>query len=259
MVTPLALPQPPESIVSNQDKIATFKQMLVSLEETAKYQEEAIAYHQQSLELLQQEAKNTKAQLEFCRNTIDTLTKTQQLIPTVTPEPQEDNTNGHQTVKPQDKAKTKTPAKPPTKSKSSKTKPKSPTKPKAKTSKPSKSGDKKSQSQAVQKSKSSKAQSKTSSKTSSKPQTKVSNKLPPSPVLDRFESITAMVLDYMQRQEGVVETGEIINYCYPDGLSEPQRKKVYSSFSSVLITGMKKGVFERTVPGKYRWVKTKKK
>ncbi|MEN9565351.1 MAG: hypothetical protein RLZZ69_547, partial [Cyanobacteriota bacterium] len=45
-------------------------------------------------------------------------------------------------------------------------------------------------------------------------------------------------------------------YAYPEGLkTEAEMKKASSSFSSVLINQTKKGILERTVPGKYMWAK----
>ncbi len=62
-----------------------------------------------------------------------------------------------------------------------------------------------------------------------------------------------MVLDFVKSQEGVIEIADLIKYAYPDGLDEAQYKKASTSFSSVLGTQAKKGVLERTVPGKYMW------
>jgi len=64
-----------------------------------------------------------------------------------------------------------------------------------------------------------------------------------------------MVLDFVQKKKGaVVGVSEIIKYAYPKGLSEEEQKRAYNSFSKVLSTSMKKGILERTVPGKYRWI-----
>ena len=225
MVTQLARPVPPQVVLSAQEQIATLEQMFKSLEETAKYQELALAYHQQSLELFQQEAQKTKAQLELGRQLMESLSQTE--------------------------------AGAPTKSKSSKTKADSPTKTKAKTAQPKQSRRNKPKNQAQQKSQSSKAARKTSGQTSKKPtrpQTQVSKGLPDSPVLKKFETITAMVWDYVQKQEGVVEVTDIMKYAYPNGLSQPWRRKVYNSFNYALSRGCKKGLIQRRKPGKYRWV-----
>ena len=94
------------------------------------------------------------------------------------------------------------------------------------------------------------------SKTKSKVKTvaKPVSTLPASEVIDKFESITAMVLDFVKKQEGVISVIDLIKYAYPEGLkTEAEAKKVSSSFSSVLINQTKKGRLERTVPGKYMW------
>ena len=223
MVTQLPPPVPPQVVFSAQEQIATLEQMFKSLEETAKYQESALAYHQQSLELLQQEALNTKAQLELGRQLMESLSQTE--------------------------------AGAPSKSKSRKTKAPSPTKTKAKTAQPKQSRRNKPKNQAQQKSASSKAASLSEGQTSKKPtlvQTQVGKGLPDSPVLKKFETITAMVWDYVQKQEGVVEVTDIMKYAYPNGLSQPWRRKVYNSFNYALGRGCKKGLLQRSEPGKYR-------
>ena len=51
---------------------------------------------------------------------------------------------------------------------------------------------------------------------------------------------------------------DLIQYAYPEGLKTgAEMKKASSSFSSVLINQTKRGILERTVPGKYMWAKKK--
>lgn len=248
MVSPLIPPVPPTTSLSDDSKIAMFEQMLVSLQETADYQQKAIAYHHKSLELLQEESANTQSQLELCRSTIATLTKTQQLTPDLS-QAEKSSNNGHIEIESKAEPTVKTEKKPDAietkKAKSNQAKSNSSTKVKSNGNESdSSAGDN------THKKSNSKAK-KTKAKKSS---TKVSNKLPSSSVLEQYESIKDMVLDYVQKQEGVVAVAEIIKHCYPEGISEPKRKKVYSSFSSVLLNALKKNLVERTVPGKYRWI-----
>jgi hypothetical protein len=67
-----------------------------------------------------------------------------------------------------------------------------------------------------------------------------------------------MVLDFVKKQEGVISVLDLIQYAYPEGLKTgAEMKKASSSFSSVLINQTKRGILERTVPGKYMWAKKK--
>jgi len=58
MASLLSPPVQPKSLLSTEEQIQTFIQMLKSLEESAKYQEEAIVYHTESLKVLTEESKN---------------------------------------------------------------------------------------------------------------------------------------------------------------------------------------------------------
>ena len=249
MVNIPAPPKPPETTLNNQEQLATFKQMLASLEETADYQEKVIAYHTQSLELLQAEIANTKAKLQSCREIINTLTNTQKLILTVTPQQEKASSNGSNSVKVDNskhesvaKVKTEKSIKAKTNSKSTTTKDKSDKSRSAK----------KTNIKAISQPKA--TSSKTTKKSNKKLQPKILSTLPSSDLLDKFESITALVLDFVQKQEGVIAVSDVIKYVYPDGLNEAQYKRASSSFSSVLGNQTKKKVLERTVPGKYRWL-----
>ena len=249
MVTLPDPPKPPTSPLNHQQQLATFKQMLLSLEETAQYQQKAIAYHTQSLELLQAEAVNTQTQLNSCREIINTLINTQKLISAVTPQSENDSNNGQHPVpggktklKPDAEVKTEKSNKAQTNSKSSKIK--------GKSGQSTSANKTKTKTPAQPKATSSKIAKHSSKKTQSKP----ISTLPSSDILNKFESITALVLDFVQKQEGVIAVADIIKYVYPHGLNEAQYKKVSSSFSSVLVNQAKKKVLERTVPGKYRWL-----
>lgn len=224
MASLLSPPIPPKNILSTEDQIETFTQMLLSLEESAQYQEKSIAYHTESLEIFKEESKNTKAQLDLCRNTIEILSQTQKLAPSVSPTSSKNGNNGGKSGKiVEEKAVT---AKPSSKTKSTKV--------------------------GVQKKQKSQQEKKTTEKQG---KIKTKSTLPPSSVLDKYKNITAMVLDFVQKEKGaVVEVSQIIKYVYPKGLSKEERKKALSSFSSVLSLSMKKGILERTVPGKYRWI-----
>lgn len=230
MVLLSAPPIPPKSVLSTEDQIQTFTQMLKSLEESAKYQKEAIEYHTESLELLEEESKNTKAQLDLCRNTINTLSQTQQLVTSASSTSSKKSKNGQKTTKSVDK--------------------------KATTVKKAKSSSKTKSTKAISKKPQSSKQKKesTTKKAVKQGQKKTKSTLPPSSVLKKYENITAMVLDFVQKKDGVIDVSQIIKYVYPKGLSKENRKKAFSSFSSVLSLSMKKGILERTVPGKYRWI-----
>jgi len=232
-------PIPPSSLLSAQDQIETYTKMLKSLEESAKYQEEAIAYHTQSLELLVAESQNTQSQLDLCQNTIGILSQTQKLTLSNTSKSLKNGKNERKALKKvEEKAVTAKKSKSPSKTKS---KPPSKTKLTKVTSK--------------KKQNSKQEKGATTKQSIQKGQKKTKSTLPPSSVLDKYENITAMVLDFVQKKKGaVVEVSQIIKYIYPKGLSKEERKKAFSSFSSVLSLSMKRGILERTVPGKYRWI-----
>lgn len=237
MVTPIAPPQPPQNMLDTSKRLAVFKEMQSQLEATLEYQEKSITYHQQMLEQFKEESASTKTQLELCRNTIKTLTSTSELIPSPEVSGQ---SNGHGTVETateiHNETKTEVKTLPLAESTDSERthKPINPD-----TSKPRKTG----------KTKTSKVKSK--APIESRP--KSNSKLPDSPKLNKFESITAAVLDFVRGQESVVSAGDIVQHFYPDGLVEKERKKAYTSFSNVLSAGVKKGIYEKTVPGKYRY------
>ena len=237
-----APPVPPKSVLNTQDQIETFKQMLISLEETAEYQRDAISYHTESLSILETESANTDAQLELCQKTIATLSKTQELEPAKV---EKSSSNGAakktstKTTKTARKAKAKTPAK--TKSTKAKSTAKSKVSAKTKSIKATAA-------------KATKSTAKKSTKQTAKKTQGKKSTLPPSPILKKFKNITAMVLDFAPKQDGVISVTDIIKYVYPKGLNEANHKKAFSSFSSVLSLYTRKGVFERTVPGKYLWI-----
>lgn len=217
MASLLSPPTPPKSTLSSEEQIQTFSQMLKSLEESAKYQEEAIKYHTESLKVLKEESKNTKSQLDLCRNTIEILLKTQK---SASSKGAKDGRNSGKVV----------------------------------IEKKAKSTSKKKSSRVESKKKQDAKQEK---KTTVKQiKGKKRSALSSSSVLDKYKNITAMVLDFVQKKKGgVVGVSEIIEYVYPKGgLSESEKKRAYNSFSKALSESMKKGILERTVPGKYRWI-----
>ena len=237
MVTPMAPPQPPKNLLDTSERLAVFKDMQTQLEATLEYQEKSITYHQQMLEQFQEESASTKTQLELCRNTIKTLTSTSELVvsPEIAPQP-----NGRGTVETATEIQSETTTKVTTptlaeSSDSNKThQPRNPN-----TSKPRKTGQTKT--------------SKVKAKAPTKSRAKSHSKLPNSPELNKFESITAAVLDLVKGQESVISAGDIVQHFYPDGLVGKERKKAYTSFSNALSAGVKKGIYEKTVPGKYRY------
>lgn len=223
-------PKPPQNSFDNQKKLAIYSQMLADLEQNASYHQEAIAYHAQSLKQLETEAASTQAELKSCRKIITSLSKIQQLAETRTPE-DENRSNGYHPIEVEEAAQLELPA---VKSKPDKSKEKTPAK-KNRT-----------------KTKSPKAKVKAQGQKKSK--NKFDSTLPSSPRLDVYESITAGVLDFVKKQEGVIGSPDVLAHFYPDGLNQALQKKALSSFSSVLSLQSKKGVLERTVPGKYMWI-----
>jgi hypothetical protein len=249
MVNTIAPPTPPKALLSPEKHLEIYQQMQSDLEATVRYQEESIEYHQKSLTVLQQEVEVTKAQLQLCNTTIASITKTQKLVPDISKADSTTSSNGNYPAQveksesePDSEVETATKTETQTDSKSTKNKSKSGKPTSAKTT---------TKNQTPAKSKSTK--SKTQKQQQKKPQTKATNSLPPSDKLNQFESITAMIIDLMSKQPGVIEVADVIKYVYPNGLDEAQYKKASSSFSSVLGIQSKKGVLERTVPGKYRW------
>lgn len=218
MTSLLTLPRPPKSILSTKEQIETFKKMLNSLEESAKYQEKVIAYHTDSLKEIKKEFKETKAQLDLCRNTIKILSKSQKSASSISSSASKNGSNESKAIKI--------------------------VKEEAVAEKKEKSSSKSKSPKIVSKKKQNLKQEKT----------KTRNSLPASPVLEKYKNITEMVLEFVEKKKGaVVEISQIIKYVYPKGLSKEERTKVLNSFSKVLSLSMKKGIVERTVPGKYRW------
>jgi hypothetical protein len=223
------LPTPPKPLFDLKKRLEVYQQMQSDLEQQAAYQQKAIAFHSESLELLKKEAENTQNELNSCQNIIESLTSN------VSSQPQTAS-NGHQAVVVDAEIKPELETEP------TKTKTKSLSKAKAKTP--------------VKTNKSSTTKSKAEAKQATKKvKVKPASTLPPSKVIEQYESITDMVLDFVIEKEGVIEVSDVIKYAYPDGLEPAQRKKAASSFSSVLGLQAKKGKLERTVPGKYLWKK----
>jgi hypothetical protein len=222
-------PTPPKPLFDLKKRLEVYQQMQSDLEQQVAYQQKAIAFHSESLELLKKEAENTQNELNSCQNIIESLTSN------VSSQPQTDS-NGHQAVVVDAEIEPELETEP------TKTKTKSLSKAKVKTPvKTNKSSTTKSKAEAKQ--------------TTKKVKVKPASTLPPSKVLEQYESITDMVLDFVITQEGVIEVSDVIKYAYPDGLEPAQHKKAASSFSSVLGLQTKKGNLERTVPGKYLWKK----
>jgi hypothetical protein len=224
-----APPKPPQNLFDSKKKLAIYSQMLADLEQNASYQQEAIAYHAQSLKLLEAEAATTQTELEACRNIINSLSKTQQLAANATLD-EENQSIGYNPTEAEEADGVEIPA-------------------------DQFKADKSKQTIAVKKSqtkaKSPKAKVKLQEQKKSK--NKLDSSLPPSPILDTYENITAGVLDFVKKQEGVISSPDVVAHFYPDGLNQTQQKKVAKSFSSVLSLQSKKGILERTVPGKYMW------
>lgn len=229
MTTIPAPPKPPQNLFDSEKKLAIYSQMLADLEQNASYQQEAIAYHAQSLKILEAEAVTTQTELESCRNIINSLSKTQQLTANVTLD-EGNQSNGYHSTETEEIVRVEIPA---DQSKADKSK--------------QQTSVKKSQT----KTKSSKAKVKPQAQKKSK--NKLDSTLPPSPRLDTYENITAGVLDFVKKQEGVISSPDVVAYFYPDGLDQTQQNKVAKSFSSVLSLQFRKGILERTVPGKYMW------
>lgn len=245
-MTATFLPSPPEPVFSTAKRLEVYEQMLSDLENQAAYQIEAIAFHTQSLESIKAESEITAQELESCRGIIKSLKASTTIAQTVEARINEEHF--------EEEEETKAPAKAKAKSKpaASKTKSKSPKKTSVKPTTPKIESTTKVPTEAISTPEATQAKSKTKSEV--KAVAKPVSTLLTSEVIDRFESITAMVLDFVKKQEGVISVIDLIKYAYPKGLkTEAETKKVSSSFSSVLINQTKKGILERTVPGKYMW------
>jgi hypothetical protein len=243
-MTATFLPPPPEPVFSTAKRLEVYKQMLSDLENQAAYQQEAIAFHTQSLESIKVESEITAQELESCRGIIKSLKASTTIAQTVEargkeePSKEEEETKAPANSKPESKAKIK--------SKRSRKTSIKPTTPKTESA-----------TKVVTKAiRSEPTEAKSKTKSEVKAVAKPVSTLPASEVIDKFESITAMVLDFVKKQEGVISVINLIEYAYPKGIkTEAEIKKVSSSFSSVLINQTKKGILERTVPGKYMWAK----
>jgi hypothetical protein len=239
-MTATFLPPPPEPVFSTAKRLEVYEQMLSDLENQAAYQQEAIAFHTQSLESIKAESEITAHELESCRGIIKSLKASTTIAQTVEAgsneghSKEEEETKAPANSKPESKAKIK--------SKSSVKTAVKPTAPKTESA-----------TKVVTKAiKSEPTEAKSKTKSEVKAVAKPVSTLPASKVIDKFESITAMVLDFVKKQEGVISVLDLIQYAYPEGLkTEAEMKKASSSFSSVLINQTKKGILERTVPGKY--------
>jgi hypothetical protein len=249
-MTATFLPPPPEPVFSTAKRLEVYEQMLSDLENQAAYQQEAIAFHTQSLESIKAESEITAHELESCRGIIKSLKASTTIAQTVEARgnkghSKEEETKALANSKPESKAKAKF------KPAASKTKPKSSGKNAVKPTAPKTESATKVVTKAI---KPEPTEAKSTTKSKVKTVAKPVSTLPASEVIDKFESITAMVLDFVKKQEGVISVIDIIQYAYPEGLkTEAETKKVSSSFSSVLINQTKKGILERTVPGKYMW------
>jgi hypothetical protein len=237
------LPSPPEPVFSTAKRLEVYEQMLSDLENQAAYQEQAIAFHTQSLESIKAESEITAQELESCRGIIKSLKASTTIAQTVETRSNEKHSKKEEESKAPANSQAESKAK--TKSKISKKTSVKPTAPKIESTT-------KVPIEAISSPEPTQAKSKT--KSQAKAVAKPVSTLPASEVIDEFESITAMVLDFVKKQEGVISVIDLINYAYPKGLkTEAETKKVSSSFSSVLINQTKKGILERTVPGKYMW------
>jgi chromosome segregation ATPase len=237
------LPPPPEPVFSTAKRLEVYQQMLSDLENQAAYQQEAIAFHTQSLESIKAKSEITAQELESCRGIIKSLKASTTIAQTV----EASSNQGYSEVKEEIKAQAASKTKPKAEAKSQRS-----SKTSVKPTAPKTESATKVETKAI-KPELTKSQSKTKSEV--KAVAKPVSTLPASEVIDQFESITAMVLDFVKKQEGVISVIDLIKYAYPKGLkTEAEIKKVSSSLSSVLINQTKKGILERTVPGKYMWV-----
>jgi hypothetical protein len=239
------LPPPPEPLFSTAKRLEVYQQMLSDLESQAAYQQKAIAFHTQSLESIKAESEITAQELESCRGIIKSLKASTTIAQTV----EARGSQGHSEVKEETKSPVNSqPATSKTKSKRSRKTSVKPTAPETESA-----------TKVVTKAiKPEPTEAKSKTKSEVKALAKPVSTLPASEVIAQFESITAMVLDFVKKQEGVISVIDLIKYAYPKGLkTKAEIKKVSSSFSSVLINQTKKGILERTVPGKYMWAKKK--
>jgi hypothetical protein len=236
-------PTPPEPVFSIAKRLEVYQQMLSDLENQAAYQQEAIAFHTQSLESIKVESEITAQELESCRGIIKSLKASTTIAQTVEARGKEEPSKEEEETKAPANSK---PAASKIKSKRSRKTSIKPTAPKTESA-----------TKVVTKAiKPEPTEAKSKTKSEVKAVAKPVSTLPASEVIDKFESITAMILDFVKKQEGVISVINLIEYAYPKGLkTEAETKKVSSSFSSVLINQTKKGILERTVPGKYMWAK----
>ena len=81
-----------------------------------------------------------------------------------------------------------------------------------------------------------------------------SSRLPYSEKLASCETIVdAVALCLQEYYPKVINTQDIVNYYYPEGLARETRKKAYEAFSNSLSKGAGKQGWIRSSIGKYRW------
>jgi hypothetical protein len=251
-MTATFLPPPPEPVFSPAKRLEVYEQMLSDLENQAAYQQQAIAFHTQSLESIKAKSEITAQELESCRGIIKSLKASTTIAQTVEASGNEEHSKEEEETKAPANSQLESKAKAKSKPAASKTKSKRSKKTSVKPTVSKIESATKVSTEAISIPEPTQAKSKTKSKV--KAVAKPVSTLPASEVIDEFESITAMVLDFVKEQEGVISVIDLIKYAYPKGLkTEAETKKVSSSFSSVLINQTKKGILERTVPGKYMW------
>lgn len=110
---------------------------------------------------------------------------------------------------------------------------------------------------ATEKSKSSGSKSrggKKSRSTTKKAKKPFSSRLPYSPLLEPYETISDAVAGCLQEHYPQVMSGDdILQYYYPDGLSGETKTRAYGAFSNTLSKGAgQKGWIKESI-GKYRW------
>lgn len=187
-MTATFLPPPPEPVFSTAKRLEVYEQMLSDLENQAAYQQQAIAFHTQSLESIKAESEITAQELESCRGIIKSLKASTTIAQTVEARDKE----GHS--KEEEEGKAPANSKPESKTESkAKTKSKRPRKTSVKPTVPKTESATKVVTKAI-KSEPTEAKSKTKSEV--KAVAKPVSTLPASEVIDKFESITAMVLDF---------------------------------------------------------------
>lgn len=240
----LAPPTPPQLKLSVADRLSNLRVMSEELDAGVKYCEDSIEYYKKIIEQFESRLAKEKELLELTKNTVASLSEFVTAPPAeIKPEPEtltttKVNVNGNGKAKANGNGKVATiELEPATKTKTSKTK----TKAKTKSSRTK-----------------TRIQAKTKTKTNTKKKvaSKSKSTLPPSERLEGCRSLTSAVLDFMRGKNEVVSVKDIIKYFYPNGLpKEADRNKISNSFTSILSVQTKKKVLERTVQGKYKYVK----